>query len=308
MKIAVIGAGGVGGSFGAALAQAGADVTFVARGAHLAAMRESGLRVEGGRGETVIRPVQATDDIASIGVVDIVLFCVKLWDVQTVGKQLRPLLGPDTAVIPLQNGVDAAHWLVAILGATAVMNGTVAVSATIDRPGVIRQTGKMMSLTFGELDGRMTPRAERFRALCESAGFDVALSDNVAVPLWVKFMALTAMSGCTALTRLPIGNLRDDPEIFAWFESVMRETEAVGRAEGVALPADTVDKLIALTRTLPPEARASMAVDLSRGNRLELPWLAGKVVELGRKHGIPTPSNWGIYVALKPYANGAPLP
>jgi 2-dehydropantoate 2-reductase len=306
MKIAVLGTGGVGGSFGAALAKAEADVTFVARGAHLAAMRKNGLRVEGGRGEMVICPAQATDDIASIGVVDIVLFCVKLWDVETVGAQLRPLLGPDTAVIPLQNGVDAAHRLVAILGPAAVMNGTVAVIATIDRPGVIRQTGKMMSLTFGETDGRMTPRAERFRALCESAGFDVVLSDSIAVPLWVKFMTLTAMSGCTALTRLPIGNLRDDSEIFAWFESIMRETEAVGRAEGVALPEDTVDKLIALTRSLPPEARASMAVDLSRGNRLELPWLAGKVVELGRKHGIPTPSNWGIYVALKPYANGAP--
>jgi len=308
MKIAVIGTGGVGGSFGAALAKAEADVTFVARGAHLAAMRANGLRVEGGRGETVICPVQATDNIASIGVVDIVLFCVKLWDVEAVGEQLRPLLGPDTAVIPLQNGVDAAHWLVAILGPTAVMNGTVAVSATIDRPGVILQTGQMMSLTFGEMDGRTTLRAERFRALCESAGFDVAVSDNIAVPLWVKFMALTAMSGCTALTRLPIGHLRDDPEIFAWFESVMRETEAVGRAEGVALPADSVDKLIALSRSLPPATRASMAVDLSRGNRLELPWLAGKVVELGRKDGIPTPSNRGIYVALKPYANGAPPP
>jgi 2-dehydropantoate 2-reductase len=308
MKIAVIGTGGVGGAFGAALAKTGADVTFVARGAHLATMKEHGLRVEGGRGETVIRSVQATDNIASIGVVDIVLFCVKLWDVETMGEQLRPLLGPDTAVIPLQNGVDAAHRLVAILGAKAVMNGTVMISATIEQPGVIRQTGKMMALTFGELDGRITPRAEHFRALCDSADFDVVLSDNIAVPLWVKFMALTAASGCTALTRLPIGRLRDDTEIFAWFESVMRETEAVGRAEGVPVPADTVDKLLAIARSLPPESRASMAVDLSRGNRLELPWLAGKVVELGRKHGIPTPSNWGIYVALKPYANGAPPP
>jgi 2-dehydropantoate 2-reductase len=306
MRIAVIGTGGVGGSFGAALAHAGADVTFVARGAHLLAMRENGLQVEGGRGDTVARPVRATDDIASIGVVDIVLFCVKLWDVEAVGGQLRPLLGPDTAVIPLQNGVDAAQRLVTILGPRAVMNGTVAVIATIDRPGVIRQTGKMMSLTFGEMDGRITPRAEQFHAFCERADFDVVLSDNIAVPLWVKFITLTAMSGCTALTRLPIGNLRDDPEIFAWFESVMCETEAVGRAEGVALPADIVDRLIALARSLPPEARASMAVDLSRGNRLELPWLAGKVVELGRKHGIPTPSNWGIYAALKPYTSGAP--
>jgi 2-dehydropantoate 2-reductase len=314
MRIAVIGAGGVGGGFGAALAKAanGADgamgdsVTFVARGAHLAAMRENGLRVEGDRGETLIKPVQATDDPASIGPVDIVLFCVKLWDVESAGERLKPLIGPDTAVIPLQNGIDASDRLVPILGEAHVMAGTVGISATIASPGVIRQTGTFMSMAFGERDGRTSPRAQQFLALCEKAGFSVMLSNNIAVPIWQKFILLTAMSGCTAVTRLPVGKLRDDPDVFALFESVMQQTAAGGRAEGVDLPADTVEKQTATIKGLPPVGRASMAVDLSHGNRLELPWLAGKVVALGRKHGIPTPSNAAIFSALKPYANGAP--
>jgi 2-dehydropantoate 2-reductase len=311
MRIAVIGAGGVGGGFGAALAKAGGPrgdhVTFLARGAHLAAMRENGLRVEGDRGETLIHPVQATDDPAAIGPVDIVLFCVKLWDIERAGEQIKPLIGPDTGVIPLQNGIDAGDRLIPILGAAHVMAGTVAISATIARPGVIKQTGTFMSMAFGERDGRATPRAEAFLALCRTAGFSALLSDNIAVPIWQKFILLTAMSGGTAITRLPIGKLRDDPDVFSLFANVMRETEAVGRAEGVALPPDVVEKQIASVKSLPPGGVASMAVDLSRGNRLELPWLAGKVVALGRKHGIPTPANATIFAALKPYANGAPV-
>jgi len=281
-------------------------VTFVARGAHLAAMREHGLKVEGDRGETLIQPVQATDDPASIGPVDIVLFCVKLWDIESAGAQIKPLIGPNTGVIPLQNDIDAGERLVPILGAAHIMAGTVAISATIARPGVIRQTGTFMSMAFGERDGSTSPRAEAFLALCRNASFDVMLSDKIAVPIWQKFILLTAMSGGTAITRLPIGKLRDDPEVFGLFEDLMRETAAVGRAEGVPLPADVVDKQTATIKGLPPTGVASMAVDLSRGNRLELPWLAGKVVELGRKHGIPTPANAAILAALKPYANGTP--
>jgi 2-dehydropantoate 2-reductase len=306
MRIAVIGAGGVGGAFGAALAKAGGDVTFVARGAHLAAMREHGLRVESARGDTLIHPVQATDDPASIGAVDIVLFCVKLWDIESAGEQIRPLIGPDTGVIPLQNGIDASDRLIPILGAAHVMAGTVSISATIASPGVIRQTGTFMSMAFGERDGKTSPRAEAFAGLCGKAGFDVTLSDNIAVPIWTKFILLTAMSGGTAITRLPIGKLRDDPDVFSLFENVMRETASVGRAEGVPLPPDVVESERANIMGAPPAAMASMAVDLLRGNRLELPWLAGKIVELGRKHGIPTPANAAIFAALKPYADGAP--
>ena len=306
MRIAVIGTGGVGGGFGAALAKAGGDVTFVARGAHLAAMRENGLRVEGDRGETVIHPVQATSDIASIGPVDIVLFCVKLWDVESAGEQIKPLIGPSTGVIPLQNGIDSGDRLLPILGAAHVMGGTVGISATIARPGVIRQTGTFMTMAFGERDGRPSPRGEALRDLAKAAGIATLLSPNIAVQVWEKFILLTAMSGCTAVTRLPVGKLRDDPDIFALFEGVMRETAAVGRAEGVPLADDVVEKRAAMIKSQPPGVMASMGVDLIRGNRLELPWLAGKVVELGRKHGIPTPSNGAIFAALKPYANGTP--
>jgi 2-dehydropantoate 2-reductase len=306
MRIAVIGTGGVGGTFGAALAQAGADVTFVARGAHLAAMRANGLRVEGDRGNTHLHTVQATDDPAGIGPVDVVLFCVKLWDVETAGAAIRPLIGPDTAVIPLQNGIDAGDRLVPILGEHAVMGGTVAVSATIAEPGVIRQTGQFMSMAFGERAGGASPRGERLLALCKAAGFSTLLSPQIALPIWEKFILLTAMSGCTAVTRLPVGRLRDDPEVFGLFLDVMQETAAVGRAHGVPLADDVVDRRAAQIKAQPPGVMASMAVDLLRGNRLELPWLGGKVVALGRSYGIPTPANAAIYAALKPYANGAP--
>jgi 2-dehydropantoate 2-reductase len=306
MRIAVIGAGGVGGTFGAALARAGGDVTFVARGAHLTAIRAEGLRVEGDRGVTHIHPARATDDPAGIGPVDIVLFCVKLWDVEAAGEAIRPLVGPGTAVIPLQNGIDSGDRLVPILGERALMGGTVAISATIAAPGLIRQTGKFMSMAFGERGGGDSERGERLLALCRKAGFDVTLSANIDVPIWRKFILLTGMSGCTAITRLPIGKWRDDPDMMDLYESVMRETAAVGRARGVALPADAVDRPLAEIKVQPPGLMTSMAVDLLRGNRLELAWLAGKVVALGRVHGIPTPSNAAIFAALKPYANGTP--
>lgn len=307
MRIAVIGAGGVGGAFGAALAAAGGNVTFVARGAHLAAMRAEGLRVEGDRGNIHIRPVQATDDPSSIGPVDIVLFCVKLWDVETAGASIQPLVGPDTAVIPLQNGIDAGDRLMPILGRQAIMGGTVSISATIGAPGLIRQTGNFMSMAFGERGGGASPRGERFLALCRRTGFDAMLSPNIDVPIWEKFILLTGASGGTAVTRLPVGKLRDDPDVFGLIESVMRETDAVGRAHGIALAPDVVERCIAQIRALPPQGTTSMAVDLQRGNRLELPWLAGKVVALGCQYGIPTPANATIFAALKPYTNGAPV-
>lgn len=306
MRIAVIGAGGVGGGFGAALAKAGADVTFVARGAHLAAMRESGLRVEGDRGETLVQPCQATDDPATIGPVDVVLFCVKLWDIERAGETIGPLIGAQTAVIPVQNGVDAAERLASVIGAEPVMGGTVGISATIAAPGVIRQTGTFMTIAFGERVGRRSPRGEPFLAICKQAGITATLTDDIEAAIWSKFVMLTAMSGGTALTRLPIGRLRDDPEAFWLVEAIVRETDALGRAKGVALPADTADRVLANLRAVPPDMMASMAHDLLRNNRLELPWLAGKVVALGRELGVPTPVNATVFAALKPYANGAP--
>jgi 2-dehydropantoate 2-reductase len=304
MRIAVIGAGGIGGPYGASLAKAGADVTFVARGAHLAAMRENGLRIEGDRGETLIRPAQATDDIASIGTVDVMLACVKLWDVDRVAEQIRPIVGPETAVIPLQNGIDAAERMIRVLGERPVMGGMAFVTGTIVAPGIVRQTGTYQQMTFGELDGRISERGRRLRDLCAAAGFEGVLSPDIMVPVWEKFILLVPLSGLNALTRLPLGKWRDDPDLLALYEAALSETIAVGRAEAVRLPPDIFEKTVARMRSMPPHHTTSMGNDLLRGNRLELPWFAGKVVELGRRHAISTPANGFIYAALKPYIDG----
>ncbi len=305
MKIAVIGAGGVGGAFGAALAKAGADVTFVARGAHLAAMQANGLKIEGGRGETHIQPTQATADPATIGPVDFVLFCVKLWDVESAGEHIRPLVGPNTAVIPLQNGIDAADRLIPILGAGAVMGGVAQISATIIAPGVIRQTGSFMRLVFGELAGGLSPRGDAFLALCKQAGFDATHSANILTDLWLKYILLATNSALTAATRNPFGKLRDDPDIFPLFEAGFAEVAAVGRAKGVALPADVVEKMVAGTKGMPADMMASMAHDLIRGGRIELPWLTGKVVAMGKELGVPTPVHAVLNAVLKPFTMGS---
>jgi 2-dehydropantoate 2-reductase len=305
MRIAVVGAGGVGGAFGAALAKAGADVSFIARGAHLAAMKSAGLKVTGPRGDTHLAPTRATDDPAEIGKVDIVLFCVKLWDVESAGAHIKPLIGPGTAVIPLQNGIDAAERLIPILGESAVMGGVAQISASITAPGVIQQVGTFMRMVFGEFDGARSKRGEKFLALCQSAGFDATLSDQILTDLWMKFILLAANASITAVTRQPIGRLRDDPDVRAVFVAAWRETIDVGRARGVALPADAFDRIAELTGHLPPNMKASMALDLDRGNRLELPWLGGKVAELGRQLNVPTPTHSLMYALLKPYVMGA---
>jgi 2-dehydropantoate 2-reductase len=306
MRIAVIGAGGIGAIYGASLAKSGIDVVFVARGAHVRAMREVGLRIEGDRGETHIRPAQATDQITGIGLVDYVLFCVKLWDVESAGERIAAIVGPDTAVIPLQNGVDAAERLSAILGPVPVMGGTAFVTGSIVTPGVVRQTGAYQRMTFGELDGRISDRGERLRDICEAAGFEGVLSPDVRVPIWEKFILLVPLAGLNALTRLPLGKWRADPDLLALFETALRETVAAGCAEGVRLAPDSVDKTLAMMWSMPDHHMTSMGNDLLSGNRLELPWFAGKVVELGRRHGVPTPANAFINTALKPYANGPP--
>lgn len=305
MRIAVVGVGGVGGGYGAALAKAGADVTFIARGANLAAMKRKGLTVVGGR-QTRLEAVQATDDPESVGPVDIVLFCVKLWDVESAAAQIKPLVGPDTALIPLQNGIDAPQRLAAILGERAVMGGVAQIIATLTEPGVIRQAGPAMRMVFGELKGGPSPRGEAFAALCRQADIEGVLSEAIQVDLWMKFIQLAPNASIMALTRLPIGKLRDDPDILPYFRFACQEAADVGRAVGIALPADAVERALAFVRNAPPEAMASMAVDLLRGNRIELPWLGGKVVELGRKAGVPTPVHALMYAALKPYVMGAP--
>jgi 2-dehydropantoate 2-reductase len=293
-------------AFGAALAKAGGDVTFVARGAHLAAMRKDGLRVLSPRGDVHLDPTQATDDPAAIGPVDVVLFCVKLWDVESAGAAVKPLVGPNTAVIPLQNGIDASERLIPILGKDAVMGGVAQISATIAAPGVVRQTGTFMRLIFGELSGRPSQRGAAFHALCQRAGFDSVNSNEILTALWEKFVLLATNSSVVALLRLPVGKWREDPEVIALIENGVAEVAALAGARGINLPADMPTRVVQFTRGAPPDMLPSMAVDLLRGNRLELPWLGGKVVALGRELGVPTPTHDVMYRALKPYANGAP--
>jgi 2-dehydropantoate 2-reductase len=306
MRIAVVGAGGVGGGFGAALAKAGADVTFIARGAHLAAMKSAGLKIESPRGDTHLVPTQATDDPATVGKVDFILFCVKLWDVESAGAHIRPLVGASTAVIPLQNGIDAADRLIPILGREAAMGGVAQISASIVQPGVIRQVGTFMRMIFGELDGTITQRGKDFLAMCQKAGFDATLSDQILTELWMKFALLATNASMTAVTRQPIGKLRDDPDVRAIFLSAIQEVIEVGRARNIALPADALSKVLDFIGHAPPAMKASMALDLERGNRLELPWLSGKVVDIGRELGISTPTHGMLYALLKPYAMGTP--
>ncbi len=217
------------------------------------------------------------------------LFCVKLWDVESAGERILPIVGPTTAVIPLQNGIDASDRLIPILGAGAVMGGVAQVSATIEAPGVVRQTGTFMRLVFGEFNGERSARGEAFLALCRKAGFDADLSKRIQTELWLKFIVLATNSAITAATRLPFGKLRGDPDVMALFEAATKEVVAVGKAAGVALPADAAQRNMSFLAGAPPAMMASMAHDLIRGGRIELPWLSGKVIALGRELGVPTP-------------------
>lgn len=304
MKIAVIGAGGVGGAFGVALAKAGADVTFVARGAHLAAMTRDGLKVQGGRGESHLFPVKATDDPATVGHADVMLYCVKLWDLEESAHHVKSIVGPETAVIPLQNGVDAAERLAPIFGKDNMLGGVAQISASITSPGVLTQVGTTMRLVFGEFDKPTSDRAERFLALCHKAGFDAILSDDIERDLWLKFIMLASNASVMAAARQPLGPLREDPEIVAVFMAAYEEVIAVGRASGVKLPPDAIEPVLTFMRTAPAEVKPSMLLDLERGNRMELPWLGGKVVELGKKFGIPTPTHAMLYALLKTHVMG----
>lgn len=305
MRIAIVGAGGVGGYFGARLAASGADVTFVARGAHLDALRSGGLRLESPKGNVQLPHVAATNDPRSIGAVDVVFFTVKLYDSASALEQLPPLIGRDTVVIPFQNGVDTIELLLGGLGRPHVAGGTAYVAAVISEPGVIRHTA-MDRLIFGELDGSRSERLERLLAACRTAGFQATLSDNIQVDIWSKFVRLTAFSGMTAVTRCPIGPLREDPDLLAMTQAAILEGMAVARAKGVELPAATFDEVMRMVANMPPHAKSSMLEDLERARPLELDWLSGAIVRIGKELDVPTPIHRFISTVLKPYVHGRP--
>ena len=304
MKIAVMGAGGVGGYFGARLAQSSADVTFIARGAHGAAIREKGLRVFSPNGDVLVHPAKAVSDPGMIGKVDVVMFCVKLWDVDTAAEACKPLIGPDTAVICFQNGVDAEERVAAVLGGRCAVGGVAAIAALIEEPGVIRHMGTMAWLKYGELDGRSSPRLQDFDEACGKAGFEASISPDITVDIWRKFAFLAPLAGATAATRMPIGPILAEAQTRRLFADLIAETVAVGRAKGARLEDGIEDKQVAFAEGLPGEMKASMLGDLECGNRLELEWLTGAVVRLGRELGVPTPVSDKVYAVLKLHAEG----
>ncbi len=304
MKVAVFGAGGVGGTFGARLAERGHEVHFIARGRHLAAMREQGLRVEGARGALHLNPVRATDDPATIGPVDLVLFCVKLWDTEDAAPRCAPMLGTDTAVLTLQNGVDAPEVLARTLGAGHVMAGAAGIFATIAAPGLIAQPASVQAIAFGELGGSDSARGRTIERALSEAGVETRFTRETDVELWKKFVYLTGLSGMTCFTRGPIGPIREDPALLAMLRGAIGEAIAVGRAKGVRLAPDALEERLGVAMRLAPTMKASMLYDLERGNRLELPWLSGAVVRMGREAGVPTPIQTQIVDALTPYAQG----
>ncbi len=305
MRIAVIGSGGVGGYFGARLAKGGADVTFLARGAHLAAMRSEGLTIEG-PDALHLDKVQATDDPAQMGVADLVMFAVKLWDTDTVLEQIRPVVGPSTVLISFQNGVLKDTYLRAKYSPAQIMGGVGYVATTIDRPGVIRQTGPMQRLIFGEFDGRRSERGEAFLQACQNGGINAELSSNINRDIWQKFVFLVGLSGATTSIRSPIGPIRENPQTRQFLLDVMREVVAVGRAHGVDLPEDYAELRLKLADDVAYDMSASMHHDLQNGRPLEVRWLSGGVVELGRQVGVPTPLNRAIADILALSAQGAP--
>jgi 2-dehydropantoate 2-reductase len=303
MRIAIMGSGGLGGYFGARLVLGGADVHFVARGKHLEAMRRDGLRIAGP--EPLHAPqVNATDDPREIGIADVVMLCVKLWDTEQAIEQIRPMVGPNTAVISFQNGVLKDQYLRAAFDERQLMGGVGYVATTIDSPGVIRQTGPMQRLLFGEFDGSRTARGEALLAACLAGGIKAELSTEIVREIWQKYVFLVALSGCTATMRKHLGPIRSNPQTRAFMLDVMREVVAVARAHGAGVPEDFAEVRLKFADDLSPDMTSSMHEDLKRGNRLEVRWLSGGVVELGKAKGVHTPLNRAIADILALHAEG----
>lgn len=299
-RIAVFGAGGVGGYFGGRLASAGHLVTFIARGAHLDAIRQRGLRVSSPNGSFVVDPATATDDPASVGQVDLVLLALKAGSVPDVAERLRSLVGPDTVVVPLQNGVETLDHLESILGRLPVVGGLCRIVSSIAEPGHIVHAGIEPTIVIGELDGTTTDRLERVRALLIDAGVAAEITSDIPAALWEKFLLIAPWGGLGAVTRVTLDVLCQTPETRQLLRQAMTELAAVAAAAGVALPQDAVDRTLTLLSELPPGNTASMQRDLMEGRPSELEEQTGAIVRLGRLHGVPTPVNGFLYACLLP--------
>jgi 2-dehydropantoate 2-reductase len=305
MRIVVMGSGGTGGFFGAKLARAGEDVTFVARGAHLEAIRTRGLRVKSApEGEWVVK-APAVDRLDGLPPADLVLFCVKSFDTESAGRAIAPVLGPDTGVLSIQNGVDNEEKIERIVGKGRVLGGIAQVFSTIESPGVIQHT-LLGRIQFGEMDGRESPRARAFLEACRRAQIPCELSQDVLRTLWGKYVYLVAHAGMTALTRCPAGVIRALPETRRLYRLLLEEMAALARASRADLGPGIVDTCMGYLDALGANGYSSLHHDLTHGRRLEIDALHGHAVRLGERYGIPTPTLFAVYAALRPYLDGQP--
>ncbi|MFN2290565.1 MAG: ketopantoate reductase family protein [Anaerolineae bacterium] len=302
MRIAILGAGGIGAYYGGLLARAGQDVTLIARGAHLASLQQTGLRVESVHGDFAIQSIEASDDPAEVGIVDLVLVTVKSYDLEQAAEAARPLLGPTTVVLPLLNGLDAADRLACRLGSQHVLAGLTHISSSIAEPGLIRQVSPLRRITLGEQDGTISHRAERVRDVLAGSGIEAILTPDIDAALWDKFLFIASISGICCLARQPIGPVMNTPETRGLYLEALYEIEALARARQVGLASDVVERTLQLTEGFDAQTRPSMLVDLQAGRRLELEAMNGTVVRYGQEAGILTPVHCVVYAALKPSA------
>ncbi|MEE8434257.1 MAG: 2-dehydropantoate 2-reductase [bacterium] len=305
MKIAIMGSGGVGGYYGGRLAKAGEEVTFIARGPHLAALRGKGLRVKSHFGDFDLPSVNATDDSAEVGPVELVIVAVKAYGLDAAAEAMLPLMGETTTVLPLLNGVDIGERLDAVLGADRVMPGLCMLSSFIAEPGVIHQVTPFEYIKFGETSGKASERGRAIETTMKGAEINAELSADITVELWDKFLFLTAVAGLCAVSRSPLGLVRSDPDLRAMLAGQIGETEALGRAKGVNLAPDAAERILAQLDGVPAEAKPSMLMDLEAGRPLELEVLQGTLIKMGAELGIETPVARFIYAALKLHVEGA---
>jgi 2-dehydropantoate 2-reductase len=300
MKILIMGTGGVGGYYGGLLAQQGNEVTFIARGAHLYALRHEGLKVKSLHGDFSLPSVNATDDPANVGPVDLILFTVKTYNTDDAAQAIRPAVGEQTVLMSMQNGIDAAERIGRVVGMEHLVGGATWLSSAVEAPGVIKQISQFRRIVFGELSGGTSERIQSIQKVLESTGITVEISENIQKVLWTKFVFISAVSSFGSLTRLPMGDYRSVPETRALLASIMEEVTALAHAHGVLLDPDVVQKSLEFTDNAAPHIKPSMQLDVESGRRTELESMVGVIGRKGRELGIPTPVADFVYASLLP--------
>ena len=305
MRIAIMAAGGVGGYLGARLAAGGCDVSFIARGSHLGAMKKNGLQLESALGDLDLKDITVTDNPAEIGPVDIVIFTVKLWDNDTAAEMCKPLISDQTAVITFQNGIESIDTLAGILGKSHAVGGAAYISAAIAAPRKIRHVGNAAKFVIGEPDGTPSDRLKSFIDICQQSDIDMSMAENILRVLWEKFTFFAPVSGVTSASRSTLGVAFGDPEMRQIIQAAMQEVISLGQAKGIDLSENSIEPQMAFGDSLPAETKTSVLRDLEEGNRLEIPWLVGAVHRLGVEMGIETPVSSTLYSVLKPHVDGS---